>query len=64
MRTLRDGGKLFLVGPRRYGKTLILKTAGDPIGTTSPIISVESLNLPGHSKKMVASSGQTRMSVE
>ena len=29
MRTLREGGKLFLVGPRRYGKTSILKTAGD-----------------------------------
>lgn len=29
MRTVRDGGKLFLVGPRRYGKTSILKTAGD-----------------------------------
>lgn len=29
MRTLREGGKLFLVGPRRYGKTSILKTASD-----------------------------------
>ena len=29
MRALREGGKLFLVGPRRYGKTSILKTAGD-----------------------------------
>src|SRR5215216_1850888 len=29
MRTLRERGKLFLVGPRRYGKTSILKTAGD-----------------------------------
>ena len=29
MRILREGGKLFLVGPRRYGKTSILKTAGD-----------------------------------
>jgi AAA+ ATPase superfamily predicted ATPase len=29
MRTLREGGKLFIVGPRRYGKTSILKTAGD-----------------------------------
>lgn len=31
MRTLRDGGKLFLVGPRRYGKTSILKTAEDQL---------------------------------
>lgn len=29
MRTIREGGKLFLIGPRRYGKTSILKTAGD-----------------------------------
>lgn len=29
MRTVREGGKLFLIGPRRYGKTSILKTAGD-----------------------------------
>lgn len=28
IRTIRDGGKLFLIGPRRYGKTSILKAAG------------------------------------
>jgi hypothetical protein len=27
--TVRQGGKLFLVGPRRYGKTSILKAAED-----------------------------------
>jgi len=29
VRTIRDGGKLFLIGPRRYGKTTILKAAGE-----------------------------------
>ena len=29
MRTVRQGGKLFVIGPRRYGKTSILKTAED-----------------------------------
>ncbi len=28
-RTVRQGGKLFLIGPRRFGKTSILKTAED-----------------------------------
>jgi hypothetical protein len=29
IRTISDGGKLFLIGPRRYGKTSILKVASD-----------------------------------
>jgi AAA+ ATPase superfamily predicted ATPase len=33
MRTIRDGGKLFLVGPRRYGKTSVLKAASDRLMT-------------------------------
>src|SRR2546422_11562462 len=28
-RTIRQGGKLFLVGPRRFGKTSVLKAAED-----------------------------------
>lgn len=30
-RTIRQGGKLFLIGPRRYGKTSILKAAEDEL---------------------------------
>jgi hypothetical protein len=30
-RTIRQGGKLFLIGPRRYGKTSILKAAEDDL---------------------------------
>ena len=30
-RTIREGNKLFLVGPRRFGKTSILKTAADEL---------------------------------
>jgi uncharacterized protein len=29
MNTIKEGGKLFLIGPRRYGKTSILKVAED-----------------------------------
>ena len=36
--TLRDGNKLFLIGPRRFGKTSILKTAADRLCAKSAII--------------------------
>jgi AAA+ ATPase superfamily predicted ATPase len=36
--TLRDGNKLFLIGPRRFGKTSILKTAADKLSAKSAII--------------------------
>src|ERR687887_1814801 len=29
MRAISEGGKLFLIGPRRYGKTSILKASSD-----------------------------------
>ncbi len=38
VRTIRDGGKLFLIGPRRYGKSSILKTAVDHLNQKSAII--------------------------
>jgi len=36
--TIREGGKLFLIGPRRYGKTSILKTAADRLAAESAIV--------------------------
>jgi len=36
--TIREGGKLFLIGPRRYGKTSILKTAADRLAGESAIV--------------------------
>ena len=33
--TVREGGKLFLIGPRRFGKTSILKTAADRLAAES-----------------------------
>jgi len=36
--TIREGGKLFLVGPRRFGKTSILKTAADRLAADSAIV--------------------------
>lgn len=38
VRTIRDGGKLFLIGPRRYGKSSILKTAVDQLTEKSAIV--------------------------
>lgn len=38
MRTIRDGNKLFLIGPRRFGKTSILKTAADELAKDSGIV--------------------------
>jgi len=37
-RTIREGNKLFLVGPRRFGKTSILKTAADELTQAGAII--------------------------
>jgi hypothetical protein len=36
--TIREGGKLFLVGPRRFGKTSILRTAADRLAAESAIV--------------------------
>lgn len=36
--TIVDGNKLFLIGPRRYGKTSILKTATDRLSVKSGIV--------------------------
>jgi uncharacterized protein len=36
--TIREGGKLFLIGPRRFGKTSILKTATDRLAAESAIV--------------------------
>ena len=37
-RTIRDGNKLFLIGPRRFGKTSILKTAQDRLKEQNAIV--------------------------
>jgi len=37
-RAIRDGNKLFLIGPRRFGKTSILKTAADELAQEAGII--------------------------
>lgn len=36
--TIRQGSKLFLIGPRRYGKTSILKTAEDRLAGKNAVI--------------------------
>ncbi|MGH9599408.1 MAG: AAA family ATPase [Terracidiphilus sp.] len=36
--TVREGGKLFLIGPRRFGKTSILRTAADRLAAESAVI--------------------------
>ncbi len=36
--TIRDGGKLFVIGPRRYGKTSILKAAEDRLVAAGAIL--------------------------
>ncbi len=35
---IRDGGKLFLIGPRRYGKTSILKAASEQAGREGMLV--------------------------
>jgi AAA+ ATPase superfamily predicted ATPase len=37
-RTIRDGNKLFLIGPRRFGKTSILKAAQDRLQDQNAIV--------------------------
>jgi hypothetical protein len=37
-RAIRDGRKLFLIGPRRYGKTSILKAAEDKLGGDDAVV--------------------------
>ena len=36
--TIREGGKLFLIGPRRYGKTSILKAAEDRLSGQGAVV--------------------------
>lgn len=36
--TVRQGGKLFLIGPRRYGKTSILKAAADRLSSEGAVV--------------------------
>jgi uncharacterized protein len=36
--TIRQGTKLFLIGPRRYGKTSILKTAEDRLAGKNAVV--------------------------
>lgn len=38
VQTIRQGSKLFLVGPRRFGKTSILKTSEDRLRTTGAVV--------------------------
>jgi AAA+ ATPase superfamily predicted ATPase len=38
MQTIREGQKLFLVGPRRFGKTSILKTAEDQLHAMGAVV--------------------------
>ena len=35
--SIRDGNKLFLIGPRRFGKTSILKTVADRLDRKSVV---------------------------
>lgn len=36
--TITQGGKLFMIGPRRYGKTSILKAAADRLGGAGAVV--------------------------
>lgn len=36
--TIREGGKLFLIGPRRYGKTSVLKAAADRLSSEGAVV--------------------------
>jgi hypothetical protein len=38
LNAIRDGNKLFLIGPRRFGKTSILKAAEDQLRTTDAVV--------------------------
>jgi len=38
VKTIEQGGKLFIIGPRRYGKTSILKAAEDRLQTTGAVV--------------------------
>ena len=38
MQTIKQGAKLFLIGPRRFGKTSILKTAEDRLAATNAVV--------------------------
>jgi hypothetical protein len=38
IQTIRQGAKLFLIGPRRFGKTSILKTAEDRLHKTNAVV--------------------------
>jgi AAA+ ATPase superfamily predicted ATPase len=38
IQTVRQGAKLFLVGPRRFGKTSILKTSEDRLSSTDAVV--------------------------
>ena len=37
-RTIRDGRKLFMIGPRRFGKTSILKAAEERLRSENAIV--------------------------
>jgi hypothetical protein len=39
--TIRDGGKLFLIGPRRYGKTSILKAAQEQVEAGAVVLRLD-----------------------
>ena len=38
IQTIKQGAKLFLIGPRRFGKTSILKTAQDRLASTNAVV--------------------------
>ena len=38
VQAIQQGSKLFLIGPRRFGKTSILKTAGDRLSATKAVV--------------------------
>ncbi|GEM_PF-392848 len=38
VRTVRQGGKLFLIGPRRYGKTSVLRAAEDRLASEGAVV--------------------------
>ena len=48
VRTMQEGGRLFLIGPRRYGKTSILRAATETAeaGCTVAAIIQTSINHP------------------
>ena len=51
IRTIENGGKLFLIGPRRYGKTSILAAAEDKLSDSNVAVlrfDAEVYDSPGH----------------